>query len=82
MEIEARIVDNQDRVARTLFEFETGGFTVWNLRSYWQARDNLMLIAGVENFTDKFYREHLDFRSGRGVFRPGVNFYFSSELTY
>jgi iron complex outermembrane recepter protein len=41
-----------------------------------------MLIAGVENFTDDFYREHLDYRTGRGVNQPGVNFYFSTELTY
>ena len=82
VELEARIVDNQDRVADSLFEQETPGFTVWNVRSYWQARENLMLIAGVENFTDKFYQEHLDYRSGRGVYQPGINFYFSTELTY
>ncbi|HUG91406.1 MAG TPA: TonB-dependent receptor, partial [Planctomycetaceae bacterium] len=82
VELEARIVDDQDRVARSLFEQQTPGFTVWNLRSYWQARENLLVWAGVENFTDKFYREHLDFRSGRGVFRPGVNVYFGSEVVY
>jgi len=65
IELEARIVDNQDRVATSLFEQETPGFTIWNLRSYWQARENLMLIAGAENFTDKFYQEHLDYRTDR-----------------
>ena len=40
------------------------------------------MIAGVENFTDKFYQEHLDYRTGRGVYRPGVNFYTSFERTY
>jgi iron complex outermembrane recepter protein len=46
--------------------------------------DNLLLVSGVENFTDKNYREHLDFRSanGRQVLQPGVNFYFGSEWTY
>jgi outer membrane receptor protein involved in Fe transport len=82
VELEARIVDNQDRVATSLFERATSGFTIWNLRSFWQPRHNLTLISGVENFTDKFYREHLDYRSGRGVFQPGVNFYSSVELTY
>lgn len=82
IELEARIVDAQDRVAASLFEQRTGGFTIWNLRSYWQATEHLLLIAGVENFTDQFYREHLDYRSGRGVYRPGISFYFSSELQY
>lgn len=82
VEFEARIVDNQDRVAVSLKEQETPGFTVFNLRSYWRAQENLLLIAGVENFTDKFYREHLDYRTGRGVFQPGINFYFSAEMTW
>lgn len=82
VEMEARIVDDQDRVARSLFEQETPGFTVYNLRGYTRARENWLLTAGIENITNKFYREHLDFRTGRGVFRPGVNFYFGSELVY
>lgn len=82
LELEARIVDNQDRVATSLFEQPTPGFTIWNLRGFWRPYDDFTIIAGVENFTDKFYREHLDYRSGRGVFQPGVNFYCSTELTY
>ena len=47
----------------------------------------VLLTAGVENFGDKLYREHLDPISGNliGVgplFRPGTNFYFASQLTY
>jgi len=82
VELAARIVDNQDRLAVSLGELETPGFTTWDLRAYWQAVDSLLLVAGVENFTDKFYREHLDLRPGRGVFQPGVNFYFGFELSY
>ncbi|MDA1049126.1 MAG: hypothetical protein O3C40_01420 [Planctomycetota bacterium] len=39
---------------------------------------------GTENFTDRTYREHLDFRSPNGiqVFQPGINGYFDGELTY
>ncbi len=84
IELSARVVDNQDRVASSLLETPTPGFTVWDVRSYWRPTDHLLLIAGVENFTDKNYREHLDYRSrsGLAVYQPGVNFYFSSELTY
>ncbi len=82
IELEARLVDNQDLVAATLYEAETPGFTVWNARGYWRACENLTMFAGVENFTDRFYQEHLDYRSGRGVYRPGLNFYFLTEFIY
>ena len=56
-----------------------------------------LLTAGVENFGDKNYREHLDLRTGTfpltnpvtgqvevgpGLLQPGVNFYFGAQLTY
>lgn len=82
IEFAARVVDNQDRIARSLREQETPGFTTYDLRSYWQVSDSLLVLAGVENFTDKRYQEHLDLRTGNGVFRPGVNFYFGAELEY
>jgi outer membrane receptor protein involved in Fe transport len=84
LELYARVVDNQNRVAASLLETPTPGFTVWDVRTFVRPMDNLLLVSGVENFTDKNYREHLDFRSpnGRQVLQPGVNFYFGSELTY
>lgn len=82
VEFSARIVDNQDRVASSLLEKETPGFTTYDLRGYWQATDSLLLIAGVENLTDKQYREHLDLRTGYGVYQPGRSFYFGTELQY
>ena len=81
-ELTARIVDNQDRIAASLQEIATPGFTTWDVRSYVYLRENFLFTAGVENFTDKFYREHLDYRSGVGVFRPGINYYFGAEVTY
>jgi len=84
VELYARIVNDQDQVARSLLETPTPGFTTWDVRGYWQASDHLLLVAGVENFTDKNYREHFDFRAENGiaVFQPGVNFYFGAESTY
>ncbi|WP_372719581.1 TonB-dependent receptor [Novipirellula sp.] len=81
VEFAARIVDNQDRVASTLQEIETPGFTVYDIRSYRRFGD-LLVTSGFENLTNKFYREHIDYRSGRGVFRPGFAFYVGGELTY
>lgn len=85
-ELSARIVDQQDRVANSLAENTTPGSTVWNLRTFWQLNDKLSLVAGVENFTNKAYREHLDFYSpnpiSRQVQQPGRNFYIGSTLVY
>ena len=82
IEFQARVVTGQERIAFTLFERQTPGYTILAIRSFWQVRENLMLTGGVENLGDKFYRSHLDYRAGLGVFQPGVNAYFGSELTY
>ena len=77
----ARIVDDQSRVARTLDEIETPGFTTYNARAF-RRFGTWLLTLGGENLSDKFYREHIDYRSGLGVFRPGRNFYIGLEKTY
>jgi outer membrane receptor protein involved in Fe transport len=81
-EFEVRMVDRQDRVATTLYEQVTPGFTILNARAFWRPWEDFGIFGGVENITDRFYREHLDFRSGRGTFRPGVNFYLLTEIVY
>lgn len=85
IELAARIVDNQDRIATSLLEKPTPGFTVWDLRGYWRVTPHLLTIAGIENFTDRNYRKHLNFTSQEGsvqVYQPGINFYLASELNY
>ena len=85
IEISARLVDEQNRVAASLLESTTPGFATGDIRTFWNPNDNLRLTAGVENFANTTYREHLNFRSTNGmqqVRQPGVNFYFSGELVY
>lgn len=82
IEFSARVVENQDRVASSLRESESAGFTTYDLRSFWRATDTLVLVAGVENFSDKNYREHLDLRTGLDVLQPGINFYFGAEWKF
>jgi outer membrane receptor protein involved in Fe transport len=85
-EVSARVADEQDRVAASLLETPTPGFTTYDFRTYWRPRENMLLLAGVENFTNKQYQEHLDFRSenplGLSTYQPGINFYVGGELTY
>ncbi|HMP03576.1 MAG TPA: TonB-dependent receptor [Gemmatales bacterium] len=78
----ARLVAKQTRVAASLNERETPGFTTYDLRVFWLPQPYLTLSAGVENLTDVFYREHLDLRTGGGFFQPGRNFYLTAELRY
>ena len=58
VEFSARVVDNQDRVARSLEEIETPGFTTYDIRSYWRLTrtetSSCLLTVGCENITDKF----------------------------
>ena len=87
VELSAHVVDRQDRVATSLLELETPGYTVWDLRGYWQPWYGVLLIGGVENFTDRNYRDHLDFRPRPGsinnpIAQTGINFYFGSEISY
>jgi outer membrane receptor protein involved in Fe transport len=84
LEISARMVTSQDRVAASLLESTTDGFTTWDLRAFIRRGDNLTFWLGVENLTDRHYREHLDFRSpsGTSLYQPGASFYVTSELTY
>lgn len=85
VELAARVVTAQERVAASLFETPTPGFTVWDLRAFWRPTPSVLLVAGVENLTDKGYREHLDFRDfleNIEVRRPGRSYYSSVEIRY
>lgn len=86
IETSARVVNGQDRVATSLLETPTGGFTVWDTRAVFQPQrwENLTIATGIENMFDKKYREHLDFRTNNGlsIFQPGANFYVSTTVTY
>lgn len=85
VEFGARVVTAQERVARSLFETQTPGFTVFDLRAFWRPTPSILLVAGVENLTDKGYREHLDFRDfleNIEVRRPGRSYYSSVEIRF
>lgn len=87
-EFVARIVDNQDRVATSLFEAATPGFTTFDLHSRWQPTSLVAWTASVTNLTDKNYLEHFDPHvlsagSRNTTFRqPGRSFHVGAEFTY
>jgi outer membrane receptor protein involved in Fe transport len=82
IEFATRIVARQSRVASSLLERETSGFTTYDLRTVWKPEPGIQFVAGVENMFDRNYREHLDLRTGNGVFQPGRSVYVGSEITY
>lgn len=82
VEVSMRAVARQDRIAATLGEVATPGFSTIDIRGFKRIGKNLLLTGGVENLTDRFYQEHLDYRSGLGVYRPGIGFYTGVELNY
>jgi outer membrane cobalamin receptor len=84
IELAARVVAPQNRVATSLDESTTAGFAVWELRGCWQPSKNMSVVGGIENFANRNYREHLDYRSPDGIsmFQPGINGYFGAELRY
>lgn len=84
VEFSARVVDNQDLVAVSLLETPTPGFTVFDLRTYWEVTSQLFVTAGVENLFDRDYREHLDIRipDGIALYQPGRTIYLGGQLTY
>lgn len=82
LELASRFVASQNQVASSLLETRSSGFAVYDVRSFWKARQGLLVTAGVENVFDRNYREHLDLRTGLGVFQPGINGYFGVEMRY
>lgn len=93
VEFATRIVNGQNNIATSLGELKTPGFTIFDIRGFWQVRKNWLVTAGVENIGDLLYREHLDpvastvLRANTNIpvaplYRPGVNFVFGSQLTY
>jgi outer membrane receptor protein involved in Fe transport len=96
MEFLMRMVAGQNRIANSpgetaivglpnpggLGEQPTPGFTVFNVRGFWQVNKAILLTAGVENLGDRFYREALDLRTGLGVYQPGISFYFGTQVSY
>ena len=86
IELTTRMVARQDRVATSLLETTTWGFTVWDTRMLFRSRNipSLLFATGVENIFNRRYREHFDFRtaSGLSVLQPGANFYVSTSLSF
>lgn len=82
LEVSVRAVAQQDRIAATLQEVATPGFTTVDLRGFRRLNSNWLLTGGIENVGDRFYQEHLDYRTGLGVFRPGIGYYTGLEISF
>jgi iron complex outermembrane receptor protein len=81
VEFAARMVAGQDRLATSLSEMRTAGFTTFDLRGYYQVTDRLRVSAGFENLFDRNYLEHLNVHLP-AVLEPGRNFYAAVQMDY
>jgi outer membrane receptor protein involved in Fe transport len=86
IEFAANVVDNQDRVARSLRELLTPGYTTYDILGFYRLSERSVVTAGVRNLTDKYYQTYFDTRQAgtspvTSVFQPGVNFVFGWEYT-
>ena len=72
IEMDARVVDDQDRAARSFGEDQTGGFSTFGVRGGIHLQKGYELIVGVENISDKKYHEHLN---RANLPEPGINVY-------
>lgn len=86
IEFSTRIVASQNRVAGSLLETPTRGFTLVDINAYWQPDRSTMLKLGFENIGGINFREHLDFRSqdprARTMFQPGFTVVAGAERTF
>lgn len=79
----ARVVDDQQRVAASLGEIATPGFTTFHINASVRLRESWNVLLGVDNVGDKFYREHLDYRTlPHPLFQPGRTYYIGTEFVY
>ncbi|MFT5524518.1 MAG: iron complex outermembrane receptor protein [Pirellulaceae bacterium] len=81
VELTARVVAGQYRVADSLLEFGTPGFAIYNVRGYVQATDSIRVTAGIDNLGDKNYLEHLSIDVPT-VLEPGISFYVATQFEY
>jgi iron complex outermembrane recepter protein len=96
LEVDTVMTAHQHRVAESLGEVGSAGWTIVNMRGYWQITKNLLLTGGVDNLFNRLYREHLDLRTGvgipgvvdgskylgLGVFQPGISPYLGIEYRW
>jgi outer membrane receptor protein involved in Fe transport len=98
IELTARMVDQQNRLGTyristggdvDVLEQLTPGFTVWNLRGYYNVTDNFNMVAGIQNLFDRNYLEHLNLRlpqdgtiPAAAVYNVGFTPYIGAEVTY
>ena len=57
-ELMGRLVANQDRYDSVIDPGTTPGFSTFDIRLGWRAKNNILIKAGVENIFDLYYYEH------------------------
>ncbi|HPK70098.1 MAG TPA: TonB-dependent receptor, partial [Kiritimatiellia bacterium] len=74
---EDRLTANDKRDTQRIPPGGTPGYAVADLRAGWKVNQRLSLVGGVDNVTDKDYRQH-----GSGSNEAGRNFILSAEYQF
>ena len=84
VDLSSQIFAAQNKIAEG--EIATPGYLITNVRFDFEeikiGSFNLMLTAGVENFLNKNYRNHLSTNRGLVVSEPGRNYYIRTNISF
>lgn len=69
----------QQRAAYWSGERKTPGYSIFSLQADVKLNNKVLISGGVQNITDRLYREHLDWS---GIPRPGRNFFLNVSVRF
>jgi iron complex outermembrane receptor protein len=85
VDLGARRVERQDRVATARLEQATPGYTVVDLAAGWRFAERWELAAGADNLLDEAYADHLSSLNpftGERIAEPGRSLYARLEVEF
>ncbi len=76
--LRSEIATEQSRYAPEFAELYTPGYAVFDLNGGWRMGDHVELSAGISNFTNRYYRKHLNQVQ---LPEPGLNVTVAAKFT-
>jgi iron complex outermembrane recepter protein len=79
MAFKISMATGQNRFAPEYGEIYTSGYTVFDLSGGWEIANWLEISAGIQNFTNRYYRMHLNQAQ---LPEPGLNIFASAKIKF